>query len=243
MADNQGNNHKYIFHTFTLIVATVSSIRTLVNTHPIYRVPLYISGPMGEGWINELMTGHPNHICCMFGVHLPVFKALVPELQEAGHHGTMNVSLMEQLSIFLYICVTGLSTRHIALHFQRLRYVCLSTASDPIFSHFFKDTLGVIDGCKIDRIAPTRERTSYKTHEGKVAQNCLFSCSSDMYFTFSYTGWEGSTMDMCIYHATRSNSFHIPEGKYYLVDAGFPAFNELLTPYCGVWCHLCELGP
>jgi hypothetical protein len=119
MADDQGDDHEYIFHTFTLIVATVSSLGTLVNTHPIYRVPSYISGPTGEGWINELMTGHPNHIRCAFGVHLPVFKALVSELQEAGHHGTVNVSLTEQLSIFLYTCVTGLSTRHVALHFRR----------------------------------------------------------------------------------------------------------------------------
>lgn len=123
------------------------------------------------------------------------------------------------------------------------RYVRLPTASDPIFSRFFEDALGVIDGCKIDCIAPARERTSYKTHEGKVAQNCLFSCSSDMYFTFSYTGWEGSAADARVYHAARSDGFHIPEGKYYLADAGFPAFNELLTPYRGVRCHLCESGP
>ena len=46
------------------------------------------------------------------GVHNEVFLALVEELQSMGHEDTKNVTLQEQLAIFLYISVTGLSIHH-----------------------------------------------------------------------------------------------------------------------------------
>jgi hypothetical protein len=36
-----------------------------------------------------------------------------------GHTNSRHVSLEEQLSIFLYTCVTGLAVRHVGERFQR----------------------------------------------------------------------------------------------------------------------------
>ena len=50
-----------------------------------------------------------------------------------------------------------------------------------------------------------------------------------MFFVYVLSGWEGSAADARVYHATRIADFTIPDGKYYLVDAGFPLCNELLV--------------
>jgi len=68
----------------------------------------------------ELLAGHPEHICCELGVHHPVFEALILDLWEMGHDNSRcGVSLEEQLAIFLYASVTGLTIRHIGERFQR----------------------------------------------------------------------------------------------------------------------------
>jgi len=68
----------------------------------------------------ELLSGHPEHIHCELGVHYYVFEALILDLQEMGYDNSRHgVSLEEQLAIFLYACVTGLTIRHLGEHFQR----------------------------------------------------------------------------------------------------------------------------
>jgi hypothetical protein len=49
-------------------------------------------------------------------------------------------------------------------------------------------------------------------------------------------------MDACIYGAAQSSDLHIPEGKYYLADTGYPLSSKLLVPYCGIGYHLAEWG-
>ena len=48
-----------------------------------------------------------------------LFGILVQELRDIGHQNSRNVSLEEQLAIFLYMCVTGLTIRHVGERFQR----------------------------------------------------------------------------------------------------------------------------
>lgn len=67
----------------------------------------------------ELLSGHPNRIRCELGVSHDVFVALILELRDMGHGNSKYVSLEEQLSIFLYMCVTGLTIRHVGERFQR----------------------------------------------------------------------------------------------------------------------------
>jgi hypothetical protein len=83
-------------------------------------IPYHTSALSGEAWIYELMIGHPDRIRHNLGVTLEVFEALVQILQQNGIHRSRNgISVEEQLGIFLYTCVTELSTRHLGERFQR----------------------------------------------------------------------------------------------------------------------------
>ena len=70
-------------------------------------------------WVIELLAGHPEHIHTELGVHKHVFYAIIDELRELGHTDSKFVTLEEQLAIFLYCFVTGLTVRHLGEQFQR----------------------------------------------------------------------------------------------------------------------------
>ncbi|KIM52221.1 hypothetical protein SCLCIDRAFT_39704, partial [Scleroderma citrinum Foug A] len=63
----------------------------------------------GEAWVIELILGHPDRIQCELGMSAYTVRDVTVELRRHGHKALMNVSLEEQLAIFLYMCVTGLS--------------------------------------------------------------------------------------------------------------------------------------
>jgi DDE superfamily endonuclease len=113
---------------------------------------------------------------------------------------------------------------------------------NPKFWPFFKDCLGALDGSHIHCAPPASERPTYRNRKGFVSQNCLFGCSFDLTFVYALTGWEGSATDARIYEKAESTDLHIPEGKYYLADAGYPLSHKLLVPYRGVRYHLAEWG-
>jgi hypothetical protein len=49
-------------------------------------------------------------------------------------------------------------------------------------------------------------------------------------------------MDARVYDDARGRDFIIPNGKYYLADAGYPSCSQLLIPYRGIRYHLAEWG-
>jgi len=81
-------------------------------------LPLPLLCP-SEGWVLELLRGHPEWIHSELGVHYHIFSTLIAELQALGHSSSTNVSIQEQLAIFLYSSVTGLTIRHAGKCFQR----------------------------------------------------------------------------------------------------------------------------
>jgi hypothetical protein len=81
--------------------------------------PYHTSILTGEGWVTELLHGHPERIRCELGVHQHVFLELIRELRRLGHDRSKYVSLEEQLAIFLYMSVTGLTIRHVGEHLQQ----------------------------------------------------------------------------------------------------------------------------
>ena len=88
-------------------------------THLYNKTPYHTSVLTGANWVAELLHGHPERIWCELGVHEHVFRFLISYLQTISVHHSRNVLLEEQLAIFLYRCVTGLSIRHVAERFQR----------------------------------------------------------------------------------------------------------------------------
>ena len=121
------------------------------------------------------------------------------------------------------------------------KYVLLPTVDDPVppeirhnskFWPYFKDALSAIDGSHIHCSPPASQRSSYRNCKGGISQNCLFACSFNLQFVFTYTGWEGSATDARVYESALMDGLDIPSGKYNLADTGFPFTNALLIP-----CH------
>jgi hypothetical protein len=89
-----------------------------------YGLPLYdktsyhTSALTGANWVCELLNGHSERIHNELGIHKHVFNSLIIALQQAGVHSSKHVFLKEQLAIFLYTSVTGLSLRYVSERFQ-----------------------------------------------------------------------------------------------------------------------------
>ena len=108
---------KVITLLVSIILAAVSSI--LESVYAQTPEPYHTSALSGYSWLMELLTGHPERIRCELGVHQHVLIALTTELRGFGHTDSRFVSLEEQLAIFLYMSVTGLTVRHAGERFQR----------------------------------------------------------------------------------------------------------------------------
>lgn len=99
-----------------LISATANILELVYAKDP---EPYHTSALSGEAWVIELLTGHPERIRCELGMHAHAFAELISELRTLGYTNSKFVSLEEQLAIFLYTSVTGLSVRHVGERFQR----------------------------------------------------------------------------------------------------------------------------
>jgi len=113
-------------------------------------------------------------------------------------------------------------------------------AENPKFFPYFADALGAIDGTHINCSPSAAEKEFARNRKGGITQNCLIACSFDLRFLYILSGWEGSAADAALFNDARTSDFHVPQGKYYLADAGFALCRELLTPYSGKRYHLKE---
>ena len=104
-----------------ILVIAVASIITTITEPPPHGdpEPYHTSTLSGEGWLLELLTGHPEYICNKLSMYADSFDHLIVYLRESGQLDLRLVSLEEQAAIFLYMCVTGLTVTHVAERFQR----------------------------------------------------------------------------------------------------------------------------
>jgi len=98
-----------------VVTATTAVVQSLEGG----REPYHTSALTGEGWVMELLGGHPDRIRCELGMSQDIFSDLISDLRALGHKNSKHVSLEEQLAIFLYAVVTGLTVRHLGERFQR----------------------------------------------------------------------------------------------------------------------------
>lgn len=101
-----------------LVFIVLPTVEKLIRRHYL-KIPYHTSILSGRAWVQELIHGHPERIRTELGVHAHVFKSLVFELTQMGYSDSKNVTLEEQLAIYLYTCVTGLTIRHVGERFQR----------------------------------------------------------------------------------------------------------------------------
>jgi len=125
MSDSESSDDDYeqrrelMLQCATIVTYAVGAA-ALYYGHPLYdKTPYHTSALTGADWVRELLTGHPERIRSELGVHKEVFHDLIAALQKGGLKSSKHVFLEEQLAIFLYTCVTGLSLHHVSERFQR----------------------------------------------------------------------------------------------------------------------------
>ena len=101
-----------------LIQALLITLHNILAEDQHKCIPYHTSALSGHQWVLELLCSHPECIQLQFGVQKEVFWMIITELRLLGHTDSKYVTLEEQLAIFLYMCVTGLTTQHVGEHFQ-----------------------------------------------------------------------------------------------------------------------------
>ncbi|XP_039119008.1 uncharacterized protein LOC120255179 [Dioscorea cayenensis subsp. rotundata] len=107
---------------------------------------------------------------------------------------------------------------------------------------WFKNCLGALDGTYIKVNVPEVDKPRYRTRKGEIATNVLGVCSQDLQFIYILPGWEGSIADSRVLRSalSRTNGVKVPQGFYYLCDAGYTNGEGFLVPYRGQCYHLNE---
>ncbi|GAV85258.1 DDE_4 domain-containing protein, partial [Cephalotus follicularis] len=112
---------------------------------------------------------------------------------------------------------------------------------------WFKSCLGALDGTYIHVNALNCYKVRYRSRKGDITTNVLGVCSQDMQFIYILPGWEGSETDGRVLRdaISRRNGLRVPQGHYYLCDAGYSNAQGFLAPYRGQCYHLTEFrhGP
>ncbi|OMP03730.1 hypothetical protein CCACVL1_02287 [Corchorus capsularis] len=98
------------------------------------------------------------------------------------------------------------------------------------------------DGTHITVVVPVEDVIPYIGRKGYPTQNVMAVCNFDMLFTFVVAGWPGSAHDTRVFmkalEVFKDTFLHPPEGKYYVVDAGYHNMKGYLGPYKGERYHI-----
>ncbi|KAK2405353.1 hypothetical protein QL285_054599 [Trifolium repens] len=195
------------------------------------------------------------------------FHKLCDMLQVIGGlHPTRHMCVEELVAMFLHILAHHVKNRMIRRQFVRsgetisrhFINVLLSVLRchkellkqpKPILEgstderwKYFKNCLGALDGTYIKVNVPEADKSRYRTRKGEIATNVLGVCSPDLKFIYVLPGWEGSAADSRVLRdaISRPNGLKVPQGYYYLCDAGYMNGEGFLTPYRGQRYHLSE---
>ena len=95
-----------------------------------------------------------------------------------------------------------------------------------------QDCIGAIDGTHVTARVPKSDAPAYRGHKNYTSQNVLAAVDFDMKFTYVLAGWEGSAHDASILvdSIDRPDGINIPDGKFYLGDAGYVCRPGILPP-------------
>nr|KJB31838.1 hypothetical protein B456_005G210300 [Gossypium raimondii] len=232
---------------FNRIFVVASSSVQLYYEKYILRQPCMDSKQSGETWIREIFDGHESRCMINFRMSKMVFTSLLRVLETRYNLQTSrNISSSEMLGIFLYILGTGAKVSQCRERFQRF---------GSTISRYFAVVLEKVSRMATDLIAPkilflAQYPNKYVMildicrilRKGIPTQNVMAVCDFNMCFTFVMAGWEGSAHDTRIFlNAIRDPKYkflHPPNGKYYLVDSGYPQMKGYLGPYRGQRYHL-----
>nr|XP_040243870.2 uncharacterized protein LOC120963323 [Aegilops tauschii subsp. strangulata] len=97
----------------------------------------------------------------------------------------------------------------------------LKVSSNPKFMPYFEDCIRAIDGTHVPISISPRLQDPYRNRKGTLSQNVMVACNFDNQFVHVSAGWEGSASDARVLQDALENNLYVPEGKFYLVDAGY----------------------
>ncbi|WVZ51102.1 hypothetical protein U9M48_002280, partial [Paspalum notatum var. saurae] len=109
---------------------------------------------------------------------------------------------------------------------------------------YFKDCVGAIDGTHVHARVPTKIAAAFRGRKHYPTQNVRAAVDFDLKFTYVLAGWEGSAHDALILADAleRPKGLRVPQGKFFLVDAGYACRPGFLPPYHATRYHLKEYG-
>uniref|UniRef100_A0A8R7URF2 Nuclease HARBI1 n=1 Tax=Triticum urartu TaxID=4572 RepID=A0A8R7URF2_TRIUA len=222
----------------------------------------------GHKYVREVLEGHELRCKRDFRMEKYVFHNLVKCFRERQLlQDERLVSVEEQVAIFLYTLSANASNRTlqgrfqhsgqtISIYFNKVLQSIMSlsgqliqlppinvpqkVSSNPKFMPYFQDCIGAIDGTHVPISISLRLQDPYRNRKGTLSQNVMVACNFDNQFVHVSAGWEGSASDARVLQDALENNFYVPEGKFYLVDAGYANTPNFIAPYRNVRYHLNE---
>ncbi|XP_040943430.1 uncharacterized protein [Gossypium hirsutum] len=223
-----------------------------------------------ENYINSILYSGDQHCIDIIRMRPIAFFNLCDILSTNNLlQSSKSVDIREQVVIFLHIIGHNVRFRVIGSRYYRsiqtvhhyfrvvlrailklyrlvIRLPDESTPSEirnnPRFYPYFKDCIGALDGTHIRASVPLSMQGRFRSRKEGMTQNVLATITFDLKFAYVLAGWEGSAHDSRILSdaLSRPRGLRIPEGKYYLADAGYGIRIGCITPYRGVRYHLKE---
>ncbi|XP_035822306.1 uncharacterized protein [Zea mays] len=215
--------------------------------------------------LNELIRETDRKCISELRMDRRTFFILCEMLRDVGGlKATRNMTIEEIVAHFFYTLAHHLKNRTIGrflfrsgetvsrqfnlclLAVLKLQHLLLKTpepipenSTDNTWKNF-KNCLGALDGTAIKVIVPTHLKGRYRSRKADIVTNVLGVCAPDMQFIYMLPGWEGSAHDGRVLRdaISRPNGLRVPQGCYYLVDAGYTNANGFLAPYRGQRYHL-----
>lgn len=222
----------------------------------------------GYKYIHGVLNEDPEHFRKLYMMYPQVFLKLSKIIREKTLlKDTRFICIEEMLATFLLVVGQNSRYSHVGETFNRshfstsqsfnkilkvLNEIAVDFMAKPgsstpekirestRFFPYFKDCIGAIDGTHIPAMVSGRDTSSYRNRHGTISQNVLAVCNFDLQFIYVLSGWEGSAHDSKLLNnaISRRNGLKVPQGKYYLVDCGFPNRLQFLAPFRGVRYHL-----
>ncbi|KAH9153700.1 hypothetical protein AeRB84_004095 [Aphanomyces euteiches] len=237
----------------------------------VHKLPKRVSILTGALWVDEILSGNAQNVVEAFRMPKHTFRALVRSIiEEGGLERGRDVSVEEQLAIFMYFVGKNASSRCLQCRFQHsgetitrhLRYVLkalrtmcpkyiklppsgspvsLKIRGNPKFYQCFDRCRMAIDGTHIPVSVPAHNVARFQSRKG-ITVNVLAACDFDLMFTYVLAGWEGTAGDGKLYEHARRFGLDTSGDFYDILDAGFALTNKALTPYRGTRYHLKEFA-
>ncbi|KAL5541986.1 hypothetical protein UlMin_009696 [Ulmus minor] len=226
----------------------------------IHKNPYINSSQTGNKWLKEVLNGNDDRCFRMLRMEKKLFLQIVRTdvteiiwmflhilghcvgnklAQERFHHYAWTVCTYFS-KILDAICLMSVDV--LKPQDPEFKNIPIQILNDSRYMPHFKDCIGAIDGVHVQARITLQNKVPFIGRKGTPIQNIMDVCNFDIQFIYALAGWEGNAHDAQIFlSALRDPSANFPkppEGKNYLVDAGYLQIKGFLGPYKNERYHL-----